>query len=224
MTSRSATLHTHTRLYSICVNSTLDKRLSTSQPIEIHWFYIAVWWCAMLRLTIKTLHCMIDFINACFTNYSYFTWSKNSNRWLQCILLCFCQQYIQTLLLHVYFIFWIDGVNFGTVKSLQNQCLRNREIVLVGLKSHPQHELAKRQMRGFSGMITCYIKGGLAESRAFLSTLKVSTLLPPIPLCRFASRSCILLPHAFVHKLLIDGTLLCSYTLHVFVKYMNYEP
>ena len=48
--------------------------------------------------------------------------------------------------------------------------------VLAGLESHPQYELAKRQMRGYSGMITCYLKGGLAESRVFLSSLKVFTL------------------------------------------------
>lgn len=91
-------------------------------------------------------------------------------------------------------------MNFGTVKSLQNQCLRNHEIFFVGLKSHPQHELAKRQMRGFSGMITCYIKGGLAESRAFLSTLKVATLHPSSLLTRLTSGSCIAL-HVIVHKL-----------------------
>ena len=43
-----------------------------------------------------------------------------------------------------------------------------------GLASHPQHELAKRQMRGFSGMVTFYLKGGLEASRAFLKSLKVS--------------------------------------------------
>jgi cystathionine beta-lyase/cystathionine gamma-synthase len=47
----------------------------------------------------------------------------------------------------------------------------------AGLKSHPQHELAKRQMRGYSGMITFYIKGGEAEARKFLSTLKVGDRL-----------------------------------------------
>jgi cystathionine gamma-synthase/cystathionine gamma-lyase len=29
-----------------------------------------------------------------------------------------------------------------------------------GLPSHPQHDLAKRQMKGFSGMVTCSLKGG----------------------------------------------------------------
>lgn len=45
-----------------------------------------------------------------------------------------------------------------------------------GLPSHPQHELAKRQCYGHSGMITMYIKGGLEESRAFFKALKVFTL------------------------------------------------
>lgn len=49
-------------------------------------------------------------------------------------------------------------------------------VIHPGLKSHPQHELAKRQMRGYSGMITFYIKGGEAEARKFLSTLKLFTL------------------------------------------------
>ena len=43
----------------------------------------------------------------------------------------------------------------------------------IGLKSHPQHELAKKQMKGFSGMVTVYIKGNLENSRTFLQSLKV---------------------------------------------------
>jgi len=45
-----------------------------------------------------------------------------------------------------------------------------------GLPSHPQHELVKRQCYGHSGMMSFYIKGGLEESKAFLSALKVVTL------------------------------------------------
>jgi len=45
-----------------------------------------------------------------------------------------------------------------------------------GLASHPQHELAKRQMRGFSGMITFWHTGGLEESQKFLKAIKVFTL------------------------------------------------
>lgn len=45
-----------------------------------------------------------------------------------------------------------------------------------GLKSHPQHEIAKKQCTGFSGMITFFIKGGLNESKIFLEKCKVFTL------------------------------------------------
>merc|ERR1712241_1207016 len=45
-----------------------------------------------------------------------------------------------------------------------------------GLPSHPQHELAKRQMSGHSGMISFYLKGKLEESGKFLKALKVFTL------------------------------------------------
>lgn len=43
-----------------------------------------------------------------------------------------------------------------------------------GLASHPQHQLAKRQMRGFGGMIAFAVKGGYEETQRFVSTLKLS--------------------------------------------------
>jgi cystathionine gamma-lyase len=49
-------------------------------------------------------------------------------------------------------------------------------VVYPGLKSHPQHELAKKQMSGFSGMITFFVKGGINESRKFLETVKLFSL------------------------------------------------
>lgn len=45
-----------------------------------------------------------------------------------------------------------------------------------GLPSHPGHELARSQMRGFGGMITFFLKGGLDESRRFLETVRLFTL------------------------------------------------
>lgn len=45
-----------------------------------------------------------------------------------------------------------------------------------GLPSHPQHELAKRQMKGFSGMISFIIDGGKEEASLFLSSLKIFSL------------------------------------------------
>jgi cystathionine gamma-lyase len=41
-------------------------------------------------------------------------------------------------------------------------------VIYPGLPSHPQHALAKRQMSGFGGMISIYLKGGEAEARRFM--------------------------------------------------------
>ena len=49
-------------------------------------------------------------------------------------------------------------------------------VIYPGLASHPQHELAKKQMKGFGGMITFFIKGGMEESRVFLEALKLFAL------------------------------------------------
>lgn len=48
--------------------------------------------------------------------------------------------------------------------------------VYPGLSSHPQFELAKKQMHGFGGMITFFIKGGLPASKKFLESVQVFAL------------------------------------------------
>jgi len=49
-------------------------------------------------------------------------------------------------------------------------------VLYPGLHSHPQHILAKKQMGGFGGMITFFLKGGLKESRIFLENLRLFVL------------------------------------------------
>lgn len=45
-----------------------------------------------------------------------------------------------------------------------------------GLASHPQHELAKRQMLGFGGMISLDLRCDLAGSRRFLENVRIFSL------------------------------------------------
>ncbi len=45
-----------------------------------------------------------------------------------------------------------------------------------GLKSHPQHALAQRQMSAFGGMITIFLKGGLDAAKTFLERVSLFTL------------------------------------------------
>ena len=45
-----------------------------------------------------------------------------------------------------------------------------------GLKSHPQHEVAKRQMKAYSGMIAIEVKGGKEGGRTFVESCKLAKL------------------------------------------------
>jgi cystathionine beta-lyase/cystathionine gamma-synthase len=45
-----------------------------------------------------------------------------------------------------------------------------------GLKAHPQHDLAREQMRGFGGMVTIVLKTDLAGTRRFLENTHLFAL------------------------------------------------
>lgn len=49
-------------------------------------------------------------------------------------------------------------------------------VVYPGLKSHPQHRIAKKQMSGFGGMITFFLKGDLKKSKKFLEKITLFSL------------------------------------------------
>ncbi|MDE2307762.1 MAG: PLP-dependent transferase, partial [Xanthomonadaceae bacterium] len=49
-------------------------------------------------------------------------------------------------------------------------------VIYPGLKSHPQHALAKRQMDGFGGIISVEIKGGLKKARRMLERCELFSL------------------------------------------------
>jgi cystathionine gamma-lyase len=45
-----------------------------------------------------------------------------------------------------------------------------------GLKSHPGHQVARRQMDAFGGMVTIFLKGGLDAAKAMLERVELFTL------------------------------------------------
>ncbi|MDE0120075.1 MAG: PLP-dependent aspartate aminotransferase family protein [Bdellovibrionales bacterium] len=53
---------------------------------------------------------------------------------------------------------------------------RVKKVLYPGLKSHPQHQLALKQMSGFGGMISFYLKGGKKEVFECLSRFQIFTL------------------------------------------------
>lgn len=50
------------------------------------------------------------------------------------------------------------------------------KVLYPGLESHPQHALAKKQMSGFSGMVSFYLDGDFEATSAFLARLKLFLL------------------------------------------------
>ena len=48
-------------------------------------------------------------------------------------------------------------------------------VAYPGLASHPQHELAKRQMDGFGGMVSVWVKGGEAAARRVMERTELFT-------------------------------------------------
>lgn len=53
---------------------------------------------------------------------------------------------------------------------------RIERVLYPGLASHPQHQLAARQMTGFGGMVTAFVKGGLKDATRFLERCRIFAL------------------------------------------------
>ncbi len=50
------------------------------------------------------------------------------------------------------------------------------KVIYPGLKSHPQHSIAKKQNSGYGGMMSFYIKGGLKQAKTFLENVRIFAL------------------------------------------------
>jgi cystathionine gamma-synthase len=55
-----------------------------------------------------------------------------------------------------------------------------KRVYYPGLKSHPHHEIAKRQMRGFGGVVTFEMKNDVNYVHKFLSALKIINIGPSL--------------------------------------------
>jgi cystathionine gamma-lyase len=67
----------------------------------------------------------------------------------------------------------------GSGQKIAEWLERHPKVVRVhypGLASHPQHPLAKKQMRAFGGMISAELKGSLDDSKRFLERCKLFAL------------------------------------------------
>jgi cystathionine beta-lyase/cystathionine gamma-synthase len=65
--------------------------------------------------------------------------------------------------------------NANAIARFLSEHPRVEKVYYPGLPSHPDHELAKRQMSGFGGMVSCQFKGTLADIEKIVRRFKVFT-------------------------------------------------
>lgn len=83
---------------------------------------------------------------------------------------------------------WLDG-RAGVAK-----------VYYPGLESHPQHDLAKRQMRGFGGMISIVVDGDLARTKQIMERLQVFTVAESLGGVESLANHPAIMTHASVPK------------------------
>jgi cystathionine gamma-synthase/cystathionine gamma-lyase len=75
---------------------------------------------------------------------------------------------------------------------------RVEKIYYPGLASHPQQDVARKQMSGFGGMVSIELKGGFRAVEKFLSKLKLFTLAASLG----GVESLVLHPATYSHRIL----------------------
>lgn len=72
--------------------------------------------------------------------------------------------------------------------------------IYPGLKSHPQHKIAKNQMHMFGGMVTFIVKGGLSSAKNALESLKIFTLAESLGGAESLAEHPAIMTHASIPK------------------------
>ncbi|HEX4301812.1 MAG TPA: cystathionine gamma-synthase [Rhizomicrobium sp.] len=67
-------------------------------------------------------------------------------------------------------------VNAFTIAHWLEKHPKVERVIYPGLESHPQHKLARHQMNAFGGIVTFFVKGGLAPTRHVLERTQLFTL------------------------------------------------
>jgi cystathionine beta-lyase/cystathionine gamma-synthase len=68
------------------------------------------------------------------------------------------------------------GENALTVARFLQEHPAIERVMYPGLPEHPQNQLARRQMHGYSGMVSCIVRGGAAAARSIVRCTRLFTL------------------------------------------------
>ncbi len=73
-----------------------------------------------------------------------------------------------------------QNANAQALAEAMSRHPRIRRVLYPGLPDHPQHALARRQMRGFGGMVTMEVDGDAAATTAVVDRLKLFAIAPSL--------------------------------------------
>ena len=82
---------------------------------------------------------------------------------------------------------------------LENHPLVSKTIY-PGLKSHPEHNIAKKQMKLFGGMVTFVVSGGLSQAKKVLENLEIFTLAESLGGAESLAEHPAIMTHASIPK------------------------
>ena len=82
---------------------------------------------------------------------------------------------------------------------LENHPLVSK-IIYPGLESHPEHNIAKKQMRLYGGMVTFVVAGGLSQAKKVLENLEVFTLAESLGGAESLAEHPAIMTHASIPK------------------------
>ena len=74
------------------------------------------------------------------------------------------------------------------------------KIIYPGLKSHPEHNIAKKQMRLYGGMVTFVVSGGLSQAKKVLENLEIFTLAESLGGAESLAEHPAIMTHASIPK------------------------
>ena len=82
---------------------------------------------------------------------------------------------------------------------LENHPLVSKKIY-PGLESHPEHNIAKKQMRLYGGMVTFVVSGGLSQAKKVLENLEIFTLAESLGGAESLAEHPAIMTHASIPK------------------------
>ena len=112
-----------------------------------------------------------------------------------------------------------SGLKFAKFLESQDKIER---VLYPGLPSHPQHELAKKQMRGFGGVVSFYLKKGMDVSN-FIKNLEIPAYTVSLGDADTFIEDPAALSHSYIARKVRKAIGITKYMLRVSVGLENIE-